>query len=151
MASILSLPDDCFLRIFSWVDDPRSFNNISLTCQRFSEVSKVTKSELHTNVLRKKAEYFTDCYIDKVADIANSDVDFSNYKCRLKDLIRSCKHLAAGKRFLNYDKVLDVWQRNGPVAAKLFIWVRKYESFVRDEEPLPPHHQRIPVTHSSGL
>lgn len=109
-ASMLSLPDDCLLRIFSWVDDPRSFYNISLTCQRFSQVSKITKSELHTNLLRKKAEYFSECYMDKVADLANSDANFNDYKYRLKDLLRTCMHLEAAKRFLNYDKALDVWQ-----------------------------------------
>ena len=123
---------------FSWVDDPESFYNISLTCQRFSQVCKIMKSELHRNLLRKKAEYFIECYIDTVSDIANSYSDFIDCKCRLKDLLRSCMHLAAAKRFLSYDKVLDVWQRNGPVAAKLFTWVRKYESFVRDEEPRSP-------------
>ena len=40
--------------------------------------------------------------------------------------------LVASKVFLTYEKVVDVWQRNGPVVAKLFTWVTIQEKSVRN-------------------
>ena len=40
--------------------------------------------------------------------------------------------LVASKVFLTYEKVVDVWQRNGPVDAKLFTWVTIQETSVRN-------------------
>ena len=61
MASILSLPDDCLHNIVSFIEDPSSFMSISLTCQRFFDVTKNSRSVLHTNLLRVKAEYLIKC------------------------------------------------------------------------------------------
>ena len=41
--------------------------------------------------------------------------------------------LVESKVFLTgYEKVVDVWQRNGPVVAKLFTWVTIQETSVRN-------------------
>ena len=40
--------------------------------------------------------------------------------------------LVASKVFHTYEKVVDVWQRNGPVVAKLFTWVTIQETSVRN-------------------
>ena len=48
----------------------------------------------------------------------------------LLQLLRETARLTAAKGILTYDKVIDVWQRNGPVAAKLLTWVRNLESRV---------------------
>ena len=41
--------------------------------------------------------------------------------------------LVASKVFLTgYEKVVDVWQRNGPVVGKLFTWVTIQETSVRN-------------------
>lgn len=40
--------------------------------------------------------------------------------------------LVASKVFLTYEKVVDVWQRNGPMVAKLFTWVTIQETSVRN-------------------
>ena len=136
MASILSLPDDCLHKIVSFIEDPSSFKSITLTCQRFLQVTKNTRSVLHSNLLRAKAEYLIKCciverrrarfryhrsaYDDRRADYHGGD---------LVDLLRACALLTTRKGTLTYDKTVDVWQRNGPVAAKLFTWVRKFEEF----------------------
>ena len=39
---------------------------------------------------------------------------------------------------LTYQKVIDVWQNNGAVVAKLFSWLRNKESSVQDGEPRAP-------------
>ena len=36
---------------------------------------------------------------------------------------------------LTYEKVIDVWQKNGAVVAKLFSWLRNKESSVQEGEP----------------
>ena len=36
---------------------------------------------------------------------------------------------------LTYEKVIDVWQNNGAVVAKLFSWLRNKESSVQEGEP----------------
>ena len=41
-------------------------------------------------------------------------------------------HFTAAKELLTYAKVVKVWETNGPVAAKLFTWIRNQES--RTEE-----------------
>jgi len=53
---------------------------------------------------------------------------------KLRDLLRDSVRLTTAKRVLSYDRVIDVWQRNGAVAAKLFTWVRNLESRVEAEE-----------------
>ena len=133
MASILSLPDDCLHKIVSFIEDPSSFHSITLTCQRFLQVTKNTRSVLHSNLLRAKAEYLIKCYIVERRRRANfrhhrSALDDGEYDGRdLVTLLEACACLTTKKSTLTYDKVVDVWQRNGPVAAKLFTWVRKFE------------------------
>ena len=129
MASILSLPDDCLHKIVSFLDHPSFFNSITLTCQRFLQVTKNTRSVLHSNLLRAKAEYLIKCYIVEGRRAAN----FPNHRHAddgryLVTLLRECARLTTSKNTLTYDKVVDVWQRNGPVAAKLFTWVRNLKS-----------------------
>ena len=136
MASILSLPDDCLHKIVSVIEDPSSFNSITLTCQRFLQVTKDTRSVLHSNLLRAKAEYLIKCCIVE----RRRTTDFLHHRSALDDgrrvdydgrqlvaLLRGCARLTTTKNTLTFDKVVAVWQRNGPVAAKLFTWVRNIE------------------------
>ena len=136
MASILSLPDDCLHKIVSFIEDPSSFKSITLTCQRFLQVTKNTRSVLNSNLLRAKAEYLIKCCIvnRRRADLlrylrSRDDGHRAQYDGNdLIALLRGCASLTTTKSTLTYDKVVDVWQRNGPVAAKLFTWVRNLES-----------------------
>jgi len=104
-------------------------------------VTKNTNTVLHTNVLRAKAEHNIKCYIFFI--IERQD-DF-RYQRRIRgygladcgvddllQLLRETARLTAAKSILTYDKVMDVWERNGPVAAKLFTWVRNLESSVSE-------------------
>ena len=134
MASILSLPNDCLFRIVSCIDDPSSFYSIALTCQRLLQVTENTRSVLHTNILRKKAEYFIKRYIVQLSRITDNDYMIGRRDSvavkydKLRDLLRDSARLTAAKGILTYDKVIDIWQRNGPVATKLFTWIRHLES-----------------------
>ena len=128
MASILCLTDDCLRRIVSYIDDPSCFYNIALSCNRFLQVTRNTRSVLHTNLLRAKAEYFIKCYIVESGD------DYDKF-CKVRDLLGHSARLTAAKGMLTYDKVIDAWQKNGPVAAKLFTWVRNQESSREEGEP----------------
>ena len=137
MASILSLPDDCLHKIVSFIEDPSSFYNIILTCQRFLQVTKNRRSVLHSNLLRAKADYAIKCRIVQKRSALEDD------RCadgrHLAALLEECARLTTTKNTLTYDKVVDVWQSNGPVAAKLFTWVRnflethpsKYQGYVK--------------------
>ena len=139
MASILSLPDDCLYKIVCCIDDPSSFHNITLTCKRFLQVTENAKRALHTNLLRAKAEYFIKSYIVEISSNKTDSVFTSRKNGRVKydklrDLLRDSVRLTTAKGILSYDRVIDVWQRNGAVAAKLFTWVRNLESRVEAEE-----------------
>ena len=128
MASILSLPDDCLYKIVSFIEDPSSFHSIALTCQRFLQVTKNARSVLHSNLLRAKAEYLMKCCI---VEIRTQATNFSYHRHadearNLVALLRGCTRLTTTKNTLTYEKVVDVWQRNGPVAAKLLTWVRNF-------------------------
>ena len=128
MASILSLTDDSLHRIVSYIDDPSSFYSIALSCQRFFQITKNTRSVLHINLLRAKAEYFIKRYIVEIG----RDYDRC---CKLQGLLRDSARLTGAKGMLTYDKVIAVWQINGPVAAKLFTWIRSREYSVDEGEP----------------
>ena len=116
MASVLSLTDDSLRKIVSYVDDLSSFYSFALTCQRFLQVIKNTRSALHTKLLRAKAEYFIKRYVVEV---------IGHYRKlrKLDHLLRDSARLTEAKGTLIYDKVLDVWRENGPVVAKLFTWI----------------------------
>ena len=120
MASILILPDDCLHKIISFIEVPSSFHSITLTCQRFLQVTKNTTSVLHSNLLRAKAEYLIKCCI-----VENRNEGMFTVREDLIPMLRGCARLTAAKKTLTPDRVADVWQQNGPVAAKLFTWIRE--------------------------
>ena len=128
MASVFSLTDDCLLGIVSRIDDPSSFYSFVLTCQRFRQVAENTRSVLHTNLLRAKAEYSIKRYIVEIGD------DYDKC-CKLKDLLRDSFRLTAAKRMITYDKVINVWESNRPVAANLFTCLRNQEFSEEEGEP----------------
>ena len=128
MASVFSLTDDCLLGIVSHIDDPSSFYSFVLTCQRFLQVARNTRSVLHTNLLRAKAEYYIKRYIVEIGH------DYCKY-CKLKDLLRDSARLTAAKRMITFEKVINGWETNGPVAAKLFTWLRNLEFSKEEGEP----------------
>ena len=127
MVSILSLTDDCLFKIVSYIDHPGSFHSFILTCSRFSQVTRKAKSILHTNLLRAKAEFFIKSYI--VYDIGETANECDKFD-KLENFLHESAKLVAAKEVLTYDRVMDVWQRNGPVAAKVFTWVRNQISSV---------------------
>ena len=129
MASVFSLTDDCLLGIVSRIDDPSTFHSFVLTCQRFLQVARNTRSVLHTNLLQAKAEYYIKRYIVEI------DHDYDIKYCKLKDLLRDSARLSSAKRMITYDKVINVWETNGPVAAKLFTWLRNQEFSDEEGEP----------------
>ena len=128
MASVFSLTDDCLLGIVSHIDDPSSFYSFVLTCQRFFQVARNTRSVLHTNLLRAKAEYYIKRYIVEIGH------DYDKC-CKLKDLLRDSARLTAAKRMITYDKVINGWETNGPVVAKLFTLLRNLEFSEEEGHP----------------
>ena len=136
MASLLALNDDCLHLIVSCLNDPCSFYNISLTCKRLLHVTKSTRNVIHSKLLRLKAEYYIKSYLFDVTVItskftsggrARSSDDYDKY-CKLRDLLQGAARLTAAKGMLSYAKVIDVWQKNGPVVAKLFTWIENRET-----------------------
>ena len=105
MASILLLTDDCLHKIVSYIDDPNSFYNIALTCQRLLQVTRNTRSVLHTNLLRAKAEYYIKCFT-----VENGD-DYEAFS-KVEAFLLEASRLTEAKGMLSYDKVVDIWQRN---------------------------------------
>ena len=128
MASILSLTDDCLHRIVSFIDDPSSFYSITLTCKRLLQITSNTRSVLHTNLVRLKAEYFMKCFV------VENGCDYDKF-CRFRDFLNESARLIEVKGMLSYNKVIEIWQRNGPVVAKLFTWFRDKEFSVEEGEP----------------
>ena len=117
MACILSLTDDCLHRGVSFIDDPSSFHSIALTCKRHLQITSNTRSVLHTNLVRLKAEYFIKCFV------VENGCDYDKF-CRFRDFLNESARRIEVKGMLSYDKVIKIWQRNGPVVAKLFTWFR---------------------------
>ena len=128
MASILSFTDDCLLRILSFFDDPFVFHCFILTCQRFYHVSKNANSVLQLKLLKSKAENYVKRYIVGEGNSYDKYRSFVN-------LLHRLSHLSTSKRLLTYDKVVDAWQRCGPVVAKLLTWFRGAESSREEGEP----------------
>ena len=93
---------------------------------------------MHSKLLQSKAEYYIKSYL---VDITNTrggrarKSDDSDKYCKLRDLLQGSVRLTAGKGTLNYAKVIDVWQQNGPVVAKLFTWIANRETSREDGEP----------------
>ena len=117
-SAILSLNDDCLHNIVSYLDDHRSFHSFALTCKKFLQMTKRSHVP-HPNVLALKAEYYIKCYIcDEVYGRAPARFD------RYRDL---AKLLHVSSR-LSYANVVNMWQKNGPVAAKLFTWITNQQT-----------------------
>ena len=139
MASLLALNDDCLHRIVSCLDDPGSFYNISLTCKRLLQVTKSTRNVIHSKLLQLKAEYCIKSYLVDITNTsggsrAGKSDDYDKY-CKLRDLLHGSARLTAAKGTLSYAKVIDVWQQNGPVVAKLFTLIGNRETSVEEGEP----------------
>jgi len=88
--------------------------------------------------LQSKAEYYIKSFL---VDIANTrdgrsrrSDDYDKY-CKLRDLLQGSVRLTAAKGILSYAKMIDVWQKNGPVVAKLFTWIADREASVEEGEP----------------
>ena len=128
MASFSTLNEDCLCRIISFLDDPDSFHSVALSCKRVQQVINNTRSILHPKLLRAKAEYYIKCYLVEITDGRRDNNKFRN----LKNLLCDAAHFTAAKELLTYAKVVKVRETNGPVAAKLFTWIRNQES--RTEE-----------------
>lgn len=130
MAPILSLPEECLCKIVSFIDHPRTFYRVALTCKRLLQVTRNTRCVLHARLLKFKALYFIRRY-DVETDLDEEKRD------KMRKLVCGYAQLTKAREFLTYDKVIDLWQKNGPVAAKLLTWVRNQqdgdEVFFRDD------------------
>ena len=130
MASILSLPEECLCKIVSFIDHPRTFYSVALTCKRLLQVTRNTRCVLHARLLKFKALYFIRRY-DVEIDLDEEKRD------KMRKLVCGSAQFTKAREFLTYDKVIDLWQKNGPVAAKLLTWVRNQqdgdEVFFRDD------------------
>ena len=60
--------------------------------------------------------------------------DYNKFR-NLENLLSNAARLTAAKELLTYAKVVKVWEINGPVAAKLFTWIRNLESRTEEGEP----------------
>ena len=121
----ISLPDECLENIVSFVDDPFTFGSIALTCKRFLRLTENDGRVTHTNLLKSKAEYYVKLWTAHSRRRLVDDKDrFCDDIYDIGDLLRECATLTASKNAVTYDKVMAVWERNGPVAAKLLTWVR---------------------------
>ena len=138
MASLLALNDDCLHRIVSCLDDPGSFYSISLTSKRLLQVTKSTRNVIHSKLLQSKAEYYIKSYLVDITNTSGGRArrsDDDDKFCKLRDLLHSSARLTAAKGILSYAKVIDVWQKNGPVVAKLFTWITNRENSEEEGEP----------------
>ena len=136
MASLLGLNDDCLHRIVSYLD-PRAFYSIAFTCKRLLQVTKSTRNAICSKLLRLKAEYYIKSYLVHISNTNGRAERGDRYKkyCKLRHLLEGSARLTAAKGLLSYAKVIDVWQKNGPVVAKLFTWIRNQETDVERGEP----------------
>ena len=95
---------------------------------------------MHSKLLQSKAEYYIKSYLVYIiytntsGGRARKSDDYDKY-CKLRDLLHGSAHLTAMKGTLNYAKVIDVWQQNGPVVAKLFTWIANRETSREDGWP----------------
>ncbi|KAL9982372.1 hypothetical protein ACROYT_G004405 [Oculina patagonica] len=131
MASLLSLNNDCLHRIVSCLDDPPSFYSIALSCKRLLQVTKSTRNVIHSKLLRSKAMFYIKSYL---VDIVARGLSSGKYY-KLGDLLEGAARLTEAKGILSYDKMIDTWQKNGPVVAKLFTWIRYQEGAEREGWP----------------
>ena len=146
--SILSLPDECLENIFSFVDDPFTFGSIALTCKRFLRLTENDGRVMHTNLLKSKAEYYIKLWAAhnrrRLIDVINGDDGLYHDIDYIQELLNECATFFASKNAVTHDKVMAVWERNGPVAAKLFTWVRDlkctvYNSLSRERRNVTLH------------
>ena len=103
---------------------------MSLTCKSFQKAT-TAKSALNTKLLKAKAEYYVKSYI--VATSLSKRYISTPIRDKFNKLmifLRNTARFTATKELVTYDKVIDAWQRNGPVAAKLLTWLRNKESTV---------------------
>ncbi|KAJ7365658.1 hypothetical protein OS493_002370 [Desmophyllum pertusum] len=105
----------------------------------FLHVTKSTRNVLHSNLLRSKAEYYIKCYIVDIREIYTHTDGYYKY-CKLRKLLHDSASLTAAKGILTYAKVMDVWQKNGPVAAKLFTWITNRETGEDSDKILQIHN-----------
>ncbi|XP_068701790.1 uncharacterized protein [Montipora capricornis] len=132
-ATISSLPDECLENIVSFVDDPFTFGSIALTCKRFLRMTENDRRVMHTNLLKSKAEYYIKLWTaHSRRRLVNRDHRYEDIDDidDIHELLHECATLTSSKNAVTYDKVMAVWERNGPVAAKLFTWVRDFKCTV---------------------
>ncbi|KAJ7343082.1 hypothetical protein OS493_040623, partial [Desmophyllum pertusum] len=97
---------------------------IAGTCTRFLHVTQSTRNLLpFESFTVKQVEYYIKCSIVDISAKFNTHTDGYYKYCKLRKLLHDSASLTAAKGTLTYAKVMDVWQKNGPVAAKLFTWI----------------------------
>ena len=150
VASMLSLNDDCLCMIVSCIDDARSFYSVAITCKRLLQVTKSRRKILHPNLLPTKAEYYLKHHFLDLAHCTPGQTGRKTLQKRLsayegfrklRDVLHGAVRFTEAKKLLTYPRIVDVWQKNGPVVAKLLTWVRDQDAEVKNGV-----HQRISAT-----
>ncbi len=141
MASILSVNDDCLCELLSYIDDPRTFYNISLTCKRLVQVTKCSKKVLHSNLLHVKAKFYMKSFIADAlsTEYVTDNIEECKEYCILRNIVDGALQLAQSANMLTYARVVDVWERYGPVAATLTTWMRNEKFRKEYDEPHAGH------------
>ena len=139
LASMLSLNDDCLCMIVSCIDDARSFYSVAITCKRLLQVTKSRRNVLHPNLLQWKAEYYLKHHFLDLAHCKTLQKRMSAYAGfrKLSDVLHGAVRFTEAKKLLTYPRILDVWQKNGPVVAKLLAWIRDQDTEVKNGVPQP--------------
>ena len=98
-------------------------------------MTKNMRNVLHSNLLRAKADYVIKCRIvEKRRELEEAGRAYYDGQ-HFVALLQQCARLTTTKNTLTYDKVVNVWQDNGPVAAKLFTWVRNFVETHLSKQP----------------
>ena len=67
-------------------------------------------------------------------EITDDKSDYRKFS-KLEDLLSNAVRLTEAKKTLTFAKLVNVWEKNGPVVAKLYTWIRNQESRTENGEP----------------
>ncbi|KAK3755808.1 hypothetical protein QZH41_003193 [Actinostola sp. cb2023] len=118
--SIMSLNYDCLINIASCLSDFGSFYNFALTCKRFHRVT-LNPRDWHVSVVKRKAEFYIKQFVifECHHDLDSGDKELKDLHVLFRDAIK-CSVSPRN----TFPKVLELWKSCGPIAAKLYMWIK---------------------------
>lgn len=123
--SILSLNDDCLSHIVAFIDIPFSFHSVMLSCKRLNQIATSMESDIwHSNIKRAKIENPLKKAIIEIFSSGEFCDDRTELWFVLDELFDNAIDYSFKKAFWNHPKLVEVWQNYGPVAARVFTWIR---------------------------